>query len=332
MTGAFAAPSRSLDRLARLLGVAFVATYCGAIAVLGDRLLDVPHLPDTGPGWYYWKLAEPTLSSRAVVWGLYAAHQLANFWLIAHAQSQARATISGLHPFNVWALGLNALFVLVHLGQSHLTYDGLAQDVHVFSSLASVAVLLVWVLLMENGRRGLFVGRKAPLSSDVVAFARKYHGYFFSWAIVYTFWYHPAEATPGHLMGFFYLLLILLQGSLFFTRAHTEIWWTTTLEVMVLGHGTMVAVMQGQGLWPMFFFGFGAMFVFTQAWGLAWPKWSKVALVLAWATGAAVVYAGRGVGKLNEVIRIPFIDYVGVFVLTGVLWLGLRAFRARQVG
>ena len=49
---------------------------------------------------------------------------------------------------------------------------------------------------------------------------RKYHGYVFAWATVYTFWYHPMENTAGHLIGFFYMFLLLLQGSLFLTRIH----------------------------------------------------------------------------------------------------------------
>ena len=41
--------------------------------------------------------------------------------------------------------------------------------------------------------------------------ARKYHGYYFAWAIIYTFWYHPMEITGGHLLGFFYMFLLLLH-------------------------------------------------------------------------------------------------------------------------
>ena len=33
-------------------------------------------------------------------------------------------------------------------------------------------------------------------------------------------------------------------------------------------HGTLVAVMQGNGIWPMFLFGFAGIFVITQMHGL----------------------------------------------------------------
>jgi hypothetical protein len=35
------------------------------------------------------------------------------------------------------------------------------------------------------------------------------------------------------------------------------------------------------------------------------------------------VYSIRGWGKLNEIIRIPAIDYLLVFALTGLVWIGL---------
>ena len=79
------------------------------------------------------------------------------------------------------------------------------------------------------------------------------------------------EATSGHLIGFLYLFLQLLRGSLFLTRAHVNRWWTLVLvlEVAVLAHGALVAIMQGEGMWPMFAFGFGGIFVITQMHGLS---------------------------------------------------------------
>ena len=111
--------------------------------------------------------------------------------------------------------------------QTQVFYDGLAQDVSIYSSQGSVILLLVVVLLMENRRRGLVFAKPAPIKRDGRAdFARKYHGYLFSWAAIYTFWYHPMLNTPGHLVGFFYMFLLLLQGSLFLTRAHINRVWT----------------------------------------------------------------------------------------------------------
>ena len=214
---------------------------------------------------------------------------------------------------------MNGFFVALHLVQTHIWYDGLAQDVSIWSALGSVVVMLVWVLLMENPRRGLFFGSKIGFPRRLTEVARRYHGYYFAWAIVYTFWYHPMEATSGHLIGFLYMFLLLVQGSLLFTRAHVSRWRTLVLEVSVLAHGTLVAIMQGEGMWPMFAFGFGGIFVITQMHGLSWSRPVRGLVLAAYVAGVLAVYAPLGWSRLSDVLRIPLIDYAAVFALAGSL-------------
>jgi hypothetical protein len=317
------------DLVALWGGVAFSLAFTALIWWAGQRLATVPHLPDQGAAWYYWKLPQPTFWSRATAWGFYLLHQLTLWGLIYFAQTRVKRYTTGLHRINVVALAANAFFILLHFVQTHVWYDGLAQDVSIFSSQGSVIVLLVWVLLMENARRGMFFGRKLPIPQRIIRFARTYHGYLFAWAIVYTFWYHPMEPSSGHLIGFLYMFLLLLQGSLFFTRVHVNRWWTLALEVMVLVHGTLVAVMQGGNLWPMFAFGFGGIFVITQMHGVGLSRWAR-GLILAGYIGAALwVYNGQWL-RLNEIIRIPVIDYLAVLALAGLIGGGL-ALAGRRV-
>ena len=219
---------------------------------------------------------------------------------------------------------MNALFILLRILQTHLWYDGLAQDVSIWSSQASVAIMLIWVLLMENNRRGMFFGKPLPLSKEIIRFARKYHGYFFAWATVYTFWYHPTIATSGHLIGFFYMFLLLLQGSLFFTRIHVNRWWTFFQEAIVLVHGALVAVMQGNNMWPMFAFGFGGILVITQMHGLKLKNWFKWIILGTYLGLALLVYSRKGLGMIHQITWIPLIDYLLVLVLAGIFWLILR--------
>ncbi|MFB4274056.1 hypothetical protein ACBJ59_02080 [Nonomuraea sp. MTCD27] len=314
---------------ALVLGVVASAAITALIWLLGRRLHGIDLLPDQGASWYYWQLPDPTVWTRVSAWTGYAAHQLAFWWLIHHAQTRVRRYTSGLHRVNVVALAVNAAFIALHTLQTHLFYDGLAQDVSIYSSQGSVILLLVVVLLMENRRRGLFLGRPAPIGRAVVGFARRYHGYLFSWAAVYTFWYHPVEATSGHLIGFFYMFLLLLQGSLFLTRAHTNRWWTFTLEAAVAVHGTLVAVMTSgpDGAWPMFLFGFLGVFVITQMHGLGLSAATRWVLAACYVGAAMVVYGLRGDlgGAAREAVRIPAIEYVLVGLLALLLWLALRA-------
>ena len=328
-----ARPAPRADMLALWGGVLFSLAFTGLIWWAGRFLADVPHLPDTGAAWYYWRLALPTFWSHATAWGFYLAHQLTIWGLIFYAQTRVKRYTTGLHPVNIAALAANAIFILLHFAQTHIWYDGLAQDVSIFSSQGSVIIMLVWILLMENSRRGLFFGKKAPISKEIVRFARTYHGYIFAWATIFTFWYHPMENTSAHLIGFVYMFLLMLQGSLFFTRAHLNRWWTVTLEVMVLVHGTLVAVMQGNGIWPMFAFGFAGIFVITQMNGLGLSFKTKAFILAAFIASTLWVYSGRGWIKLNEIIRIPLIEYLAVFLLAGLIGGGLwLAKRIRGVG
>ena len=313
------------DLAAVWIGITFSLAFTALIWWLGPRLDSITLLPDQGASWYYWKLPNPTFWTRATAWGFYLLHQVTLWGLIYYAQTRVKKYSTSLHKVNYLALGANAFFILLHVMQTHLWYDGLAQDVSIWSSQASVVVLLVWVLLMENQRRGMFFGKKLPISKEIGRVARKYHGYFFAWATIYTFWYHPTIATSGHLAGFLYMFLLLLQGSLFFTRVHVNRWWNIFLEVGVLIHGTIVAIYQGAGLWPMFAFGFGGIFIVTQMHGLNLSKWLRWGFLAAYVGSVLYIYSERGWEKINEIFRIPVIDYLAVLILSGILWLGMKA-------
>ena len=187
--------------------------------------------------------------------------------------------------YNRVSFVVNALFYVLHLVQTHITYDATAQDVTEASSQASVILLLVMVLLMEYKSRGLFLGWPAStdpaniccrkcnnncswrLPSSPVELVRKYHGYAFSWAAIFTFWYHPMESTAAHVTGFMHVGIILIQQSLMFTPMHLNKYWRMTLEVWVALHGAITAA-QGQHMSGMFLFGFIWMAIFTQIHGL----------------------------------------------------------------
>jgi len=304
-------------------GIAFSLVFTAVIWWAGERLNSMPLLPDQGVAWYYWKLPEPTFWTRLTSWGFYALHQITLWGLIFYAQTRVKKYSPGLHPVNLWALAANAFFILLHFVQTHIWYDGIAQDVSIFSSQGSVILMLVAILLMENQRRGLFWGKKVPLGKRVMSFVRKYHGYVFAWATVYTFWYHPMVNTTGHLIGFFYMFLLLLQGSLFLTRIHLNKYWMVVQEVTVAVHGTLVAVMQGNGIWPMFAFGFAGIFILTQMHGLGWRAWVRWLVTGLYVAAALLIYSGRGWVQLNEIVRIPVIEYGLVFVLAGLVALGI---------
>tara|TARA_Y100001968_G_C19379633_1_gene729587 strand:+ start:1175 stop:1474 length:300 start_codon:yes stop_codon:yes gene_type:complete len=97
--------------------------------------------------------------------------------------------------------------------QTQVYYDGLAQDVPEMTALGSVALMLMIVLALEAPRRGLFFGKKIRFDRRFIKLIKEYHGYLFSWAIIYTFWYHPTEGTIGHLAGFFYMFMLFVVSQ-----------------------------------------------------------------------------------------------------------------------
>lgn len=317
----------SLNREAKLAlwgGILFSLVFTMLIGWAGQWLDESNFVPDQGASWYFWKLPNPTFWTRFTAWSFYVAHQLVTWGLIYYAQTRVKSYTKGLHKVNWIALGANAFFIILHFIQTHIWYDGLAQDVSVWSSQGSVILMLVMVLLMENRRRGLFWGKKAPISKSASDFVRKYHGYVFGWAIVYTFWYHPMTSSTAHLGGFFYMFLLMLQGSMFYTRLHTNKWWMLVQEATVLIHGTMVAIMQGNGMWPMFFFGFGGLFVLTQMHGVPLPKWAKWSILGAYVAGALVNYGLTDITMIHQVTWIPIIEYLGVFILSIIIGGGIK--------
>jgi hypothetical protein len=282
---------------------------------------------------YPWKLPDPSVFTRSIVWTLYGCHQIGIWYLIRKAQSQNLKYVKGLHAVNVQAIVLNVVFIGLHIAQTRLTYDGLAQDVPEFTALASVALMLFAIIIMENDRRGMFFGKRALVPAGVGPVVRKYHGYYFAWAITYTFWYHPVTTTPGHLMGFFYMFMLFVQGSLFMTRAHVNRWWTAFLEFFVVIHGATVAWFgiagQGGPNWAQFLFGGLGIFIVTQMPGLALKCWHRVAVVVGTLVGAGTYYA-LNVEQLRDLPRVLLSRYVLVAILAALIWLVMRAVLLRS--
>ena len=314
------------------LAVAGAAAFSLLIWLGNARLADwaLAQRAAGAPRIYPWQLADPTFWSHATAWGGYLLHQLTIWLLVWRAQQAGFTYASRLRPINVAMLLATAGFVALHFAQTHLFYDGLAQDVPEWTAMWSVILLLLLVILLENRRRGVTFGQRwggfVAGAGDVV---RRYHGYYFAWATIYTFWYHPMVFTQGHVLGFFYMFLLFAQGAFVFTRAHVNRWWTLTLELLVLAHGVMVAFMNVDGLWHMFGFGLAGIFFVTQSFGLGWKRSTSWILLALYATGLLLFYSQWGWQDFPSVFRILAGYYVILPALALVIWLLARAVGAR---
>jgi hypothetical protein len=132
-------------------------------------------------------------------------------------------------------------------------------------------------------------------------------------------------STPGHLLGFLYMFLLLLQGSLFFTRMHVNKWWMFTQEILVLIHGTLVALSNAPDFWQMFCFGFAGLFVVTQMHGLGLSLPARWGFLIVYVSGVALVYSRIGLRHLHQIAWIPLTEYAVVFVVAGVVWSIMKA-------
>jgi hypothetical protein len=308
------------------------------IALLSPLLASVPHLPDKGPWWYFWKLATPTFASHFTAWAGYALHQVA-LWTVIVLMMREKPHPGRLSRLNIAAFAINGAFIALHIVQTNVWYDGLAQDVPVWTSQWSVILMLIIILYQFSPVRGLFAGKGPKFDRAALRWTNKWHGLYIGWALVYTFWFHPTEGLPAILLGFFYMFLLLSQLSLAGTEVHLNDKWIAVLELMVGLHGPAIAVQQlltaqpdfGPGMWIMFTVGFLFMFAFTGQYSFKLPVWGR-ALVYA-AYGALVVglYAWWGFGHFYTITFIPAALYGGVFALAGIAKLASRVGRKKEV-
>jgi hypothetical protein len=329
-------------RTALIAGIISSVVFTALIYLVSQNLggFQAILLPDKGADWYYWKLPHPELWATVSMWVLYALHQ-SSVWYLAYKMNKTGYTLpqGKLGRYNIAFLVVNAVFIGLHMLQTYFFYDGLAQYVPIFTSQYSVIIMLVLVLIMMVARRGLFFGKKVPMPKDGVRGITQTHSYIIAWALVYTFWFHPTEGTWGHLLGFLYMFLLMLQGGMAYTKVHVNIKWITLLEVFVGLHGTIVAVVSGSLIWAMFLFGFMMVFVVTQMYGIIKNLAARITLSAVYLAMVALVYSnalgtGHSIANIYQIVFIPIILYALVFVFVwaykGAIMLGRKISAGRK--
>lgn len=291
-----------------------------------NNYYDNPEIYDTGFNYHLWKFRAIDASNiaRITAWSFFALHFGSVAVLLKKLKTEKRNE-DGFSNINVYLLLTNAFFVVLHYIHTWVWYDALAQDTPVWSSQGSVVIMLVLILIIENGRRGLFFGKKVPFPKESLKVIMKSHGIYITLATVFTFWYHPMEFTWGHLFGFFYMFLLFIQMSMSNTRIHSNKVWIVVLELTVLFHGTVVALTTNFTPFRMFIFGFGMIFFITQIYGLGLQKNVRLAAQIVFVVLLLFIYSGILPGirfaDINEAFRIPVIEYLLVFVFVYVIYL-----------
>ncbi len=304
--------------------------------------------PDTGPTDYYWKLNMRDVFTMIITWTFYGFHQASVWILILWAQRQSyegKLDKSKIFRYIVAMGGTTIGFTLLHLLQTHIWYDGLAQDVPIWTSQGSVIVMLSLLIVMQNPKRGLFFGKKSKklMRPEVAKVFMKSHPIIFSWALVYTFWFHPMDSSPALLSGFFFMGLLFIQVTVAYTKIHINKWWVLLVESYVAIHATFVAVAQwldfgaNPPMWPMFLLGFLAMIVFIYIHGLGLKNWVKWIILGGYVALLVFIYVPTpfGFGRdftyflRLEFLWIPLILYLIAFIVA-LLAHGYLILKARK--
>lgn len=324
---------RNSDKKFLWIAIAVAFAFTGVVWLLAPNLPNVDFAPDTGYLHYFWKLPNPTVITRISAWTGYILHQVIAWIILYYAQKNSKPFDDKLNKYNYLMLGTHVFFFFAHLIQSHIWYDGIAQDVSILASQGSVIVMLVMIMILLNRRRGIFLGWKAPIPKKVQDYVSKNHGYYILWALIFTYWYHPMEGTMGHLVGFLYMFLLMMQSATLYTRVHLNKYWILFLEFFVLLHGSLVAVANDNGMWPMFAFGFGFMTIFAQVYILKLKKRTYRILQGLYLVALVLVYGGviggmRTWSDLYEVTYIPLTDYL---LLAAMIPLYLLAFKLYEL-
>jgi hypothetical protein len=175
-------------------------------------------------------------------------------------------------------------------------------------------------------KRGCKVGsveccNKGKIWTEMATFLRKYHGYYMAFGVISDWYYHPLEATPGHLTGMLNDLLIMWQMISMYTPAHRNKWWCIACEFCVTVHGPLIALGRGGGA-GMFGFGFTTVFMLSGQWGLPFKWYERVAMLV---MVLAIMFCNYGLGwskkfgnepvswaDLAEVPRIPAMYYMAM--------------------
>ena len=293
--------------------------------------------PDTGPSDYYWKLNARDALTMVITWTFYGAHQISVwiviYWAHMNYRNKTLDDKKTLKYISTMA-AIMVVFTLLHLLQTHIWYDGLAQDVPIITSQGSVIIMLSILLVMQNSKRGLFFGKKENrlMRPEVAKTFMTSHQFVFSWALVYTFWFHPMDSSPALLSGFFFMGLLFIQMSLAYTRIHLNKWWVLVVEFYVTIHATIVAVAQwldfdsDPPMWPMFLLGFLAMLVFTYIHGLGFKNWVRWLILGVYIVLIVLIYLPLPFGfgrELTYLLRfeflwIPMILYLIAFIAAGL--------------
>ena len=214
--------------------------------------------------------------------------------------------------------------MLLHLLQTHLKYDGIAQDAAELCPIIATVLSLVVLAMMQQTERGLVFGYRLEGETFIALtnIARRFHPYIVGWDVVFTFWYHPMEGGWHHSPGFFSLFCILIQGCLLFTTAHLNPVWRVALELMGFPHAIYVEYSHSERCrWKMFLTGvlITPLVVHFHIFKLSVA--TTTALLIGYFSLVLFLYRNMPWNRWSEPLHFPVAIFSLIFLVYGILYI-----------
>jgi len=251
-------------------------------------------------------------------------------------------------------LYVNMFFIPMKLITNYFTYNAMSAHLPLWFGQGTVFNIVLIVMAMQVPVRGMICGtckngcgcgsrstKKGPKCcenanggywKEMATFLRKYHGYYIAFGVTNDWYYHPMEATPGHLSGIMNDLFFFWQVITIYTPTHRNKWWCIACEFAVTLHGPLIALGRGGGA-GMFGFGFSMVFIVTGQWGLPLKWYWRASFFIIFITTVLLNYGlgwssgfnkpNVGWSDMSEITRIPSLYYI-IMALYFAFWMMFR--------
>ena len=226
---------------------------------------------------------DPTISSREfILFGkplqmlvsqpMYIFHQLAHWAMVYYARTHLKSSHE-LQPFHYWMAGMNLVFVWLHVAQSYLFLDNISYRLPLELPII-VLGLSYWFLTAKSSGRGLMFGYTFPYFQDIAEVAEASLPYYFSFVVLFSFWYKPfIDKFMLFLLRLAVELIFITHSCLIQTHVHENKYWNLLLELMVLSYLSIICIFPASTPRPTFEFillslFYAAVFAISQMHGL----------------------------------------------------------------
>ena len=167
-------------------------------------------------------------------WYLYICHQVLHWAMTFYAKTRLESS-HRLKPFHYWMAGMNLIFVLLHLARTRFTGRHRSEG-HPHQNFGLIGwSLSYYFLLAKSNKRGIVFGYSIPFTQGVLELFEEGLCYYFSWAVLFSFWNIPSpEGTFSLSLKLTFEIIFILHSCLIQSHTHENKYWTALLELMVI--------------------------------------------------------------------------------------------------